>query len=150
MRWKPNVTVAAIIEKDGRFLMVEENAGGQRVINQPAGHLEKDESLLAAVKREVLEETAWEFEAEKVTGIYLYPSPGNDTTYLRICFSGKGIHHHPSLALDDGIIQALWMTRSELENKAPRLRSPLVLQCIDDHLAGKQYPLDIMHYIDQK
>ena len=84
MRWKANVTVAAVIETDQKFLMIEENADGQTVINQPAGHLEKDETLLAAVKREVLEETAWEFEPEKVVGVYLYPSPNNDITYLRL------------------------------------------------------------------
>lgn len=145
MRWKPNVTVAAVIEKDKQFLMIEEvDADGHAVINQPAGHLEKDETLLIAVKREVQEETAWEFEPEKIIGVYLYPSPNNDVTYLRICFSGRCIHHHPQQKLDEGIIQALWMTREELETQIKKLRSPLVMRCIDDYLSGKQYPLDLL------
>ena len=147
MRWKANVTVAAVIEKDQNFLMIEEDADGQFVINQPAGHLEKDETLFTAVKREVLEETAWEFEPEKVIGVYLYPSPDNDITYLRICFSGQCIHHHPGQSLDDGIIQAMWMTRIELETQIHKLRSPLVLHCIDDYLAGKQYPLELLSHV---
>lgn len=149
MRWKPNVTVAAVIEKDGRFLMIEEDADGQVVINQPAGHLEKDESLLIAVKREVQEETAWEFEPENIIGVYLYPSPNNDVTYLRICFSGRCIFHHPQQKLDEGIIQALWMTRTELEAQADRLRSPLVMRCINDYLSDRQYPLDLLSHIEE-
>lgn len=149
MRWKPNVTVAAVIEKERRFLMIEEDAGGRVVINQPAGHLEKDESLLTAVKREVQEETAWEFEPEKIVGIYLYPSPNNDITYLRICFSGRCIHHHPQQKLDEGIIQALWMTREELEAQTKKLRGPLVMRCIDDYLSGKQYPLGLLSHIEE-
>ena len=149
MRWKANVTVAAIIEKDQKFLMIEEDADGQLVINQPAGHLEKDETLLSAVKREVLEETAWEFEPEKVIGVYLYPSPDNDITYLRVCFSGQCIHHHPEQSLDDGIIQAMWMTRVELQTQKHRHRSPLVLRCIDDYLDGKQYSLELLSYIEE-
>ena len=147
MRWKANVTVAAVIEKDQKILMIEEDADGQLVINQPAGHLEKDETLLSAVKREVLEETAWDFEPEKVIGVYLYPSPNNDITYLRICFSGRCIHHHPEQDLDDGIIQAMWMTRVELQKQEARLRSPLVLHCIDDYLAGKRYPLELLSHV---
>lgn len=149
MRWKANVTVAAVIEQDGRFLMIEENADGETVINQPAGHLEKDESLLAAVKREVLEETAWEFAPHAIVGIYLYPSRTNDLTYLRVCFSGEGLRHHAQQPLDAGIIQARWMSRDELQaNRSARLRSPLVLRCIDDYLAGNRYPLDMLSYVE--
>jgi ADP-ribose pyrophosphatase YjhB (NUDIX family) len=148
MRWKANVTVAAVIEKDGQFLMVEEDADEHIVINQPAGHLEKDETLLTAVKREVLEETAWEFEPAYIIGIYLYPSPHNDVTYLRICFSGRCLNHHPQKKLDQGIIQALWMTREELETQTARLRSPLVLRCIDDYLSGTQYPLELLNHYE--
>ncbi len=146
MRWKPNVTVAAIIEKDGRFLMIEENADGQRVINQPAGHLEKNETIITAVKREVLEETAWDFEPDHLGGIYLYQSPHNNITYLRISFSGHCLHHYPQQKLDDDIIRACWMTREELQTQKTRLRSPLVIRCIDDYLAGKQYPLELLHH----
>ncbi len=147
MRWKANVTVAAVIEKDQKFLMVKENVDGHIVINQPAGHLEKDETLIAAIKREVLEETAWEFEPEKIIGVYLYPSPNNDITYLRICFTGQCIHDHPEQALDDDIIQAMWMTRVELETQKHRLRSPLVLRCIYDFLDGKQYSLELLSHV---
>lgn len=144
MRWKPNVTVAAVIEVDDRFLMIEEQAEAGVVINQPAGHLEKDESLLDAVKREVLEETAWEFEPESIVGIYLYPSSHNDITYLRVCFTGRCLQHHPEQALDEGIIATHWMTLEELSQRTETLRSPLVSQCIEDYRAGKRYSLDIL------
>ena len=147
MRWQANVTVAAVIEKGGRFLMIEEEIDGLVVINQPAGHLEIGESLLEATKREVLEETAWDFEPEKVVSIYLYPSPHNEITYLRICLSGACIHHHLELQLDDGIIQAIWLTREELEARENSLRSPLVIRCIDDYLSGQQYPLELLNHI---
>ncbi len=147
MRWKANVTVAAVIEKDGRFLMIEEESDGNIVINQPAGHLEKDETLVAAVIREVLEETAWEFEPGYIVGVYLYPSPHNEVTYLRICFSGQGINHNPQQKLDDGIVQAMWLTREELETRSTELRSPLVMHCIEDYISGEKYPLELLkHY----
>lgn len=146
MRWKPNVTVAAITQQDGRFLVVEEHANGKIVFNQPAGHLENDETLLDAVKREVLEETAWEFRPESIVGLYLYPNSHSDITYLRICFAGTCLKHHPDKELDEGILRAAWMTRDELETINGRLRSPMVLQCIDDYLSGKQYPLDMLNH----
>jgi 8-oxo-dGTP pyrophosphatase MutT (NUDIX family) len=148
MRWKANVTVAAVIEKDGRFLMIEESIDGQKVINQPAGHLERNESLLSAVKREVLEETAWEFEPEKIVGIYLYPGPNTEITFLRICFSGSSFQHYPDQKLDEGIIQVLWMSRKELEQRKENLRSPLVANCIDDYLKGQKYSLDLLHHYE--
>lgn len=148
MRWKANVTVAAVIEKDGRFLMIEESIDGQKVINQPAGHLERNESLLNAVKREVLEETAWEFEPEKIVGIYLYPGPNTEIAFLRICFSGSSFQHYPDQKLDEGIIQALWMSRKELEQRKENLRSPLVTNCIDDYLKGQKYSLDLLHHYE--
>jgi 8-oxo-dGTP pyrophosphatase MutT (NUDIX family) len=149
MRWKANVTVAAVIEKDDRFLMIEEESDGAIVINQPAGHLEKDETIIAAVIREVQEETAWKFEPTKIVGIYLYPSSNNDITYLRICFSGPCISHNAKQKLDDGIVQALWMTPQELEAKKNKLRSPLVMHCLNDYLAGNAYPLDILHHYEK-
>ena len=148
MRWKANVTVAAVIEQDGRFLMIEENIDGQKVINQPAGHLERNESLLNAVNREVLEETAWDFEPEKIIGIYLYPGPNTEITFLRICFSGSCLQHYPNQKLDEGIIQALWMSRKELEQRKENLRSPLVTNCIDDYLKGQEYSLDLLHHYE--
>jgi len=148
MRWKANVTVAAVIEKDGRFLMIEESIDGQKLINQPAGHLERNESLLNAVKREVLEETAWEFEPEKIVGIYLYPGPNTEITFLRICFSGSSFQHYPDQKLDEGIIQVLWMSRKELEQRKENLRSPLVANCIDDYLKGQKYSLDLLHHYE--
>jgi len=148
MRWKANVTVAAVIEKDGRFLMIEESIDGQKLINQPAGHLERNESLLNAVNREVLEETAWEFEPEKIVGIYLYPGPNTEITFLRICFSGSSFQHYPDQKLDEGIIQVLWMSRKELEQRKENLRSPLVANCIDDYLKGQKYSLDLLHHYE--
>ena len=148
MRWKANVTVAAVIEKDGRFLMIEESIDGQKVLNQPAGHLERNESLLNAVKREVLEETAWDFEPEKIVGIYLYPGPNTEITFLRICFSGSSFQHYPDQKLDEGIIQVLWMSRKELDQRKENLRSPLVTNCIDDYLKGQKYSLDLLHHYE--
>ena len=145
MRWKPNVTVAAIVECDQKFLLVEENADNHIVFNQPAGHLEKDESLIDAVKREVLEETAWEFIPRAIVGFYMYPDQHSDITYLRLCFSGTCENHHPEQALDDGIIQAVWLNKEEIKENEDKMRSPMVTQCIDDYLSGKKYPLDLIN-----
>ena len=146
MQWKPNVTVAAIAERDGRFLVVEENADDRIVFNQPAGHLERNETLIEAVKREVMEETAWEFEPKSIVGIYMYPNPHNDIIYLRVCFYGDCKQHFPERMLDDEIIDAVWLSREELEESCDKLRSPMVLNCIDDHLAGKHYPLELLNH----
>ena len=148
MQWKPNVTVAAITQRNGKFLMVEEDADAHIVFNQPAGHLEKDESLVEAVKREVLEETAWEFQPEAVVGLYLYHNPRVDITYLRVCFAGTCIRHHPDRKLDAGVLRAVWMEKAELEANRDRLRNTMVLRCVEDYLAGKRYPLDLLnHYL---
>ena len=147
MQWKPNTTVAAITEQDGRFLLVEELINGNIVFNQPAGHLEQGETLIEAVKREVLEETAWEFEPKSLVGVYLYPNPQQeDITYLRFCFFGHCINEHEGQALDEGILRAVWQTPEEIEKERERLRSPLVLRCIYDHLNGNSYPLDLLHH----
>ena len=138
MRWHAHVTVAAVIEHKDRFLLIEEEAAGRTVFNQPAGHLEKGESLIEAVLREVQEETRRDFHVENVIGFYLYPSDENDTTYLRVCFSGTASKQHPGRSLDDGIIRTVWMRREEVEQHKAQLRSPLVLKCIDDYLAGKE------------
>jgi 8-oxo-dGTP pyrophosphatase MutT (NUDIX family) len=141
MRWTPRVTVAAVIENQGRFLLVEEEQGSQNVINQPAGHLEKGESLYAAVVREALEETAWQFVPEAITGIYRWVHSHKDKTYLRICYTGSVSNHDPQRGLDHGILRTHWLSRDELITR--RLRSPMVLRCIDDYLAGHRYPLSL-------
>jgi len=146
MQWKPNVTVAAVVNIDGRFLLVEETDNGKIVFNQPAGHLEQDETLLQAVKREVMEETAYEFEPESIVGLYLYPDPHADITYLRVCFSGNCLKHFPERALDDGIIRAVWMSREELEPNREKMRNTMVLRCIDDYLSGTRYSLDLLNH----
>lgn len=144
MIWKPHATVAAIIERDDKFLMVEELIHGERQFNQPAGHLDPDESLIDAVIRETQEEAAWQFIPEAVTGIYLWKHPDNGETFLRVAVCGSCKNHHPEQELDKGIIQAVWKTRDELTQPSCKLRSPMVINCIDDYLAGKRYPLDML------
>jgi ADP-ribose pyrophosphatase YjhB (NUDIX family) len=146
MQWKPNVTVAAIVMQDDRFLLVEENIDNHIVFNQPAGHLEKNESLIQAIKREVLEETALEFVPESIIGIYLYPSKFAEITYLRICFSGRCAKQHIERQLDDGILRVVWFRRDEIKTHEERMRSPLVIRCIDDFLSGKSYPLELLNH----
>ena len=146
MQWKPNVTVAAIICNDDRFLVVEEEDNDRAVINQPAGHLERGETLIEAIKREVLEETAWEFEPHAVTGLYLYPNKVKNITYLRICFAGRAIRQLPDRPLDRGILRSLWMSRTELEQARDRMRSEMVLRCFDDYLSGKAHPLSLLNH----
>ena len=144
MAWKPHATVAAIIERDNQFLMVEEIISGQQVINQPAGHLAPDESLIDAVIRETQEETAWRFTPDAITGIYLWKHPENGESFLRVAFCGSCDNHDASQALDDGIQAAVWKTRDQLLQQAEKLRSPMVIDCIDDYLAGKRFPLDLL------
>lgn len=144
MIWKPHATVAAIIEHDNKFLMVEELINGKHVFNQPAGHLEPDESLLDAVIRETQEESAWQFVAEAVTGIYLWKHPENGETYLRIAICGSCKNHDANQPLDEGILAAVWKSRDELAGEPQKLRSPMVINCIDDYLAGKRFPLDML------
>lgn len=165
MIWKPNVTVAAVLEQDGKFLLVEEQTTQGILFNQPAGHWEPDETLAAGTAREVMEESAYEFEPQHLVGIYRWhiPKAGNplsakadveltppasDTTYLRFAFGGSVLAHHPERALDDGIIRAVWMTPDEIRATRERHRSPLVLRCVEDYLAGKRYPLEIITHYD--
>jgi len=144
MVWKPHATVAAIIERDEKFLLVEEISHGRQVINQPAGHLDPDESLIDAVIRETQEETAWRFTPDAITGIYLWKHPGNGESFLRVAFCGSCDNHDSSQPLDDGIQAAVWRTRDELLQQPEKLRSPMVMDCIDDYLAGKRFPLDLL------
>lgn len=144
MRWSPRVTVAAVIENEGKFLVVEERINGRIVYNQPAGHLEKDETLLQAVIREVREETARRFIPEKLVGVYRVHIDETGITYLRFCFAGRCDDYQPDQQLDEEIVQALWLERRELQARQDALRSPLVLQCIDDYASGQHYSLDII------
>ena len=145
MRWSPRVTVAAVIQRGERFLMVEEAPDGRAVINQPAGHLEEGETLLDAVIRETREETAWGFLPKGLVGIYRWQVPTNGNTYLRFCFHGNCVDHQPEQALDSDILRIHWLTRQSLESQPERLRSPMVLRCIDHYLAGSSHPLDMLH-----
>ncbi|ROR32620.1 NUDIX hydrolase [Inmirania thermothiophila] len=148
MRWCPHVTVAAVIEREGRFLLVEEEAEGRRVLNQPAGHLDEGEPLAAAAAREALEETGWPFRPEAVVGIYRWRHPGNGRTFLRVAFAGSLDTDAPRRPLDAGILRTVWMRRDEIAAAADRLRSPLVLACIDDHLRGARHPLTLLRDIE--
>jgi len=143
--WKPNTVVATIVERDGRFLLVEEEADGRAVFNQPAGHLDDGETLLEAAKRETLEESGWHVEPTDLVGIYLVAPPGKDITYLRFCFRARAVSHDAARKLDKEIIRAVWLTREELVAEQARHRSPLVLRCIDDAIAGHSYPLSLIH-----
>ena len=140
MAFNPDITVAAVVERDRRFLLVEEHAQGKLVFNQPAGHLDDRESLLHAVTRETLEETAWDFTPRELVGIYHWRSDGG-MTFLRFCFSGDLGIHHPTRPLDEPIVAAHWLTREQILAREAQLRSPMVLRCIDDYLAGVRVPL---------
>lgn len=144
MIWKPHATVAAIVERQGKFLMVEEDIEGNIVYNQPAGHLDPGESLIHAAVRETQEETAWQFKAEAMVGIYLWEQPDTERTFLRFAFCGEVLNYDEHQPLDDGIVRALWLSREELLAMPEKIRSPMVISCIDDYLAGKRYPLDIL------
>jgi ADP-ribose pyrophosphatase YjhB (NUDIX family) len=148
MIWKPNVTVAAVIEQDGKFLLVEEHTSQGLKFNQPAGHLEANESLLNAVVREAREESAYDFEPQYLVGVYRWHAAASDTTYLRFAYSGRVLAHHAGQALDEGIVRAVWMTPEEIRATASRHRSPLILQCVEDYLAGKRYPLELVTHYD--
>lgn len=144
--WKPNVTVAAVIERDGRFLMVEEHTADGLRFNQPAGHLEEGESLHAAAVREALEETAHRFVPESLVGVYQWTRAPGDITYVRFAFGGTADGPLAGAALDEGIVRALWLTRAELGESRARHRSPLVLQCVDDWIGGRRYPLELIRH----
>jgi len=139
--WKPSVTVAAVIERDGKFLLVEERIDGRKVINQPAGHLDPGESLTAACAREVLEETAHVFEPTGLVGVYRWHYAPKDVTFLRFCFRGK-VTGKVDRPLDKEIVALHWLGVEEVKASAAT-RSPLVLRCIEDYLAGRNYPLDL-------
>lgn len=145
MLWKPNVTVAVVTERDGKFLMVEETVNGRLVLNQPAGHLDEGESLSHAAAREALEETAWHVMPESLIGIYRWQSGTNAITYLRACFAARCIAFEDDRELDTGIERAVWLSYDELLNRVPQMRSPMVMRCIDDYRAGQRFPLSVLH-----
>ena len=147
MVWKPRVTVAAIAEQGGRFLLVEERIRGRLVLNQPAGHLEEGESLLEAVVREAREESAWCFAPESIVGVYHWSFSRANRTTIRFAFAGSCSDHDPQQALDEGVERCLWLTRDEIAADPARLRSSLVLRCIDDYLEGARYPLGMARYL---
>ena len=144
-RFRPSVTVAAIIERDGRYLLVEEETPEGLCLNNPAGHLDRGESLLHGVVRETLEETARAFTPEALVGVYMSrfqrPQRGEDVTYVRFAFCGSVGDADAGRALDEGIVRTLWLAPDEIRACRARHRSPLVLRCIEDHLAGRRYPL---------
>ena len=142
MRWNPEVTVAAIVELDRRFLIIEERVAGRLVLNQPAGHLEERETLVEAVIRETREETAWRFRPEALVGTYLWRSPIDGRSFLRFAFCGTVDDHRPQQPLDTGIARTLWMSHEQLLAQPSRLRSPLVLSCLQDFQLGKRQALD--------
>jgi 8-oxo-dGTP pyrophosphatase MutT (NUDIX family) len=141
--WKPSVTVAAVIERQGRFLLVQENIDGRLVLNQPAGHLDPGESLAQACRREVLEETAHRFEPSGLVGIYRWHYAPNDVTFLRFTFIGR-LEGTEERALDKEIVALHWLSPGELRARRAEHRSPLVQKCVDDFLAGRRYPLEVL------
>jgi ADP-ribose pyrophosphatase YjhB (NUDIX family) len=147
MIWTPRVTVAAVVEQDGRFLLVEEETGSGLGLNQPAGHLDEYETLLEGVARETLEETGYTFRPEALVGVYLWHAQEKEWTYLRFAFAGTLIGHDPARPLDTGIVQTLWLTPGEIADQAERHRSPLVQRCIDDYRAGRRYSVDLLSHL---
>ena len=144
MTWYPHATVATVVEKNGRFLMVEEQADDGVVFNQPAGHLEAGESLIEAAERETLEETGWEVRVVDFLGLYHYTSPANQVCYIRSCFIAAAVRRHESWQLDAEIVQAHWLTFEEIRRLGVRLRSPVVLQVVKDYLKGTTYPISLI------
>lgn len=141
-----HVTVAAVVQCEGKFLFVEETVGPQTVLNQPAGHWEAGETLIEAARRETLEETGWEIEITSLLGVYEFEPPELGYGFLRFAFNATAARHHAQRKLDSGILRALWLSSGELRSQHARHRSPMVQRCVDDCLAGKQQPLSlIMH-----
>ncbi len=148
-RWKPNVTVAAVMERDGRFLLVEEETSNGLRLNNPAGHLDAGETPMQGCAREALEESATVFTPTALVGVYISrfrrSRDGEDITYLRFAFAGEVGEHFPDQPLDEGIVRTLWMTADEIRACPERHRSPLLLRCLEDYLAGRRLPLDAIY-----
>ena len=144
----PEITVAAVTETDGRFLVVEERINRRLVFNQPAGHVERGETLVEAVIREVREETAWGFTPESLVGVYLWRNPSSGRSTMRFAFTGTVDDHHAEQPLDRGIVCTHWLSRADLLEREQRLRSPLVLRCIEDYLGGSRRPIESVGTLD--
>lgn len=144
MKWLPHVTVATVVEKDGKYLLVEETTNGNWVFNQPAGHLEADETLQQAAIRETCEETGWTVALQGIVGMALYTSPYNQVTYHRTTFFAQAVSHNPKQELDDGIRQALWLSYEEMLANSDRMRSELVIKSVEHYRNGHHYPLEII------
>ncbi len=145
MDWQARVTVACVIENDGKFLMVEEIRDGRRVFNQPAGHLEAGESLIEAALRETLEETQWRVELQGVVGLGLYTPAGKNMTYHRTTFFGRPQAFCPESPLDADIDTVHWLTLEQIRERRPQLRSSMVLDCVERYLEGQRYPLSMIY-----
>ncbi|MDQ2077229.1 NUDIX hydrolase [Marinimicrobium sp. ABcell2] len=144
MTWAPHVTVATVVEKQGRFLLVRERPNDREVYNQPAGHLEEGETLEEAALRETLEETGWQVKLTGLLGIGLYLAPANGVTYVRHTFIAEPVTHLPEQTLDDGILAAEWLSYAEILERRAQLRSPMVLDAVDEFLSGQRYPLEML------
>ncbi len=145
--WQPDVTVATVVVRDGRLLCVEERVNGSLVLNQPAGHLEPDESLAQAALRETREETGWDVNLTAFVGAYQWKAPETQRHYLRFAFAADAVFHDRQRALDEGIVRALWFTPAELQAEHARHRSPLVWRAVTDYLAGRRYPLHLAQHL---
>lgn len=144
MIWTPRATVATIVEQDGRFLFVDEVADGRRVLNQPAGHVDEREPILQAALRETIEETGWEVEITHLVGIYTYTNP-ELITYYRFCYAARPLRQIPDAKLDHDIIGPVWLSLEELNARREQWRSPLVIKCVEDYIAGRRFPLDLVY-----
>lgn len=149
MTWSPHVVVASVVERDGRFLLVEERIPGHEglMLNQPAGHWENHETLTEGAVREALEETGWDIEPTHLLGIYHFQPPELDYCFLRIAFIARALQERPGHRLDSGIERAVWMTRDEMVAQRHRHRSPMLLRCVDDYLAGQRFPLSMIAHL---
>lgn len=145
--WQPHVVVAAVVEREGRYLIVEETIAGALALNQPAGHWEPGESLFEALVREALEETGWDVRPTGFLGTYVWQPDNLAYPFVRFAFTAEALRHHPQRPLDAGILRALWLTPEELDARRALHRGPAVMQCIADHRAGRILPLDVVRHL---
>ncbi|MFZ5722869.1 MAG: NUDIX hydrolase [Pseudomonadota bacterium] len=148
-RFDPHITVATVVERDGRYLLVEESPHGEPVYNQPAGHVEGGESLVDGACREALEETGWRVRPTHLLGLYVWTSPKNGATYYRVAFAGELLEKVEGYAIDKDIDAVHWLTLEEIRARHAQLRSPLVLRCVEDHAAGRRFPLELIFDADE-